>query len=352
MRIPQTLSLIEIQAAFREIQAALQPFLSGNPDFTGRRITNAGEPISAFDYARKIDVEASVEGLVQKAVQKLPSGLLSAATEIRAGAYATRGAATGHANQLFLASDRDYVAFFSNGAIWVWAGGVHRDTFANRPTPTSDETNYTYEATDTEQRFFWTGSAWDEQLAPALLPFLGLTSSFPALKRSSAILQARLADDSAYTDLEVADEAYDATTWNASLEVPTKNAVRDKVVTLFPTDPPVGTYTPTLTNLANIDASTAYLMTYMRVGSAVLVAGQVDVDPTAAGTYTQLGISLPVASNFANIFEAGGVGNTPGVASYPGTVYADASNNRAELAFTSLDGTNRQWWIFFMYRII
>lgn len=62
-----------------------------------------------------------------------------------------------------------------------------------------------------------------------LIQFHGITSSFPALKRSSAILQVRLADDSAYTDLEVADEAYDATNWNGSLEVPTKNAIRDKI---------------------------------------------------------------------------------------------------------------------------
>jgi len=56
----------------------------------------------------------------------------------------------------------------------------------------------------------------------------GKTSSFPALKRSSANLQVRLGDDSAASDMEVADEAY-GTGWNGSLEVPTKNAVYDKV---------------------------------------------------------------------------------------------------------------------------
>jgi len=35
-----------------------------------------------------------------------------------------------------------------------------------------------------------------------------------------------------YTSLTVADEAYDATNWNGSLEVPTKNALRDKIETL------------------------------------------------------------------------------------------------------------------------
>lgn len=64
------------------------------------------------------------------------------------------------------------------------------------------------------------------------LQFGGTTSSFPSIKRSSAILQARLADDSAYTDLEVADEAY-GVGWNGSVEVPTKNAVYDKIETVI-----------------------------------------------------------------------------------------------------------------------
>jgi len=70
------------------------------------------------------------------------------------------------------------------------------------------------------------------RITPAgLLTFQGTSSSFPAIKRSSAILQARLADDSAYTDIEVADEAY-GSGWNGSLEVPTKNAVYDKLQTM------------------------------------------------------------------------------------------------------------------------
>lgn len=63
------------------------------------------------------------------------------------------------------------------------------------------------------------------------LQFGGTTSSFPALKRSGAILQARVADDTAYTDIEVLDEAY-GVSWNGSNEVPTKNAIYDKIETI------------------------------------------------------------------------------------------------------------------------
>ncbi len=63
------------------------------------------------------------------------------------------------------------------------------------------------------------------------LQFGGTTSSFPSLKRNAAKLQARLADDSANAALEVLDEAY-TSAWDAKTEVPTKNAVFDKIESL------------------------------------------------------------------------------------------------------------------------
>src|SRR3990167_10996405 len=68
------------------------------------------------------------------------------------------------------------------------------------------------------------------------------------------------------------------------------------------------TYTPTLTNVFNVAASTAYACQYMRVGNVVTVSGQVDIDPTAASTYTELDISLPIASAFTATNQLGGVG--------------------------------------------
>lgn len=68
--------------------------------------------------------------------------------------------------------------------------------------------------------------------ATNLLIFNVATASFPALKRSGTNLQVRLGDDSAFSDLEVADEVYNATTWDGNLEVATKNSLRDKIETL------------------------------------------------------------------------------------------------------------------------
>lgn len=73
----------------------------------------------------------------------------------------------------------------------------------------------------------------DAGTAFSRLNFGGATSSFPALKRSSAKLIVRLADDSANAHLEVLDDAYNATTWNGNNDVPTKNAVRDIIETII-----------------------------------------------------------------------------------------------------------------------
>lgn len=80
--------------------------------------------------------------------------------------------------------------------------------------------------------YYSNGSAWVEILAPGLLKLLGSTNAFPALKRSGAVIQIRLADDSAYTALEVLDEAYGAG-WDGKVEVPTKNAVYDQFVIIL-----------------------------------------------------------------------------------------------------------------------
>lgn len=58
-----------------------------------------------------------------------------------------------------------------------------------------------------------------------------------------------------------------------------------------------GTYTPTITAVANIDSTTAQTARYLRVGANVTVFGTVTVDPTSINTITTLRVSLPIASN-------------------------------------------------------
>lgn len=113
-----------------------------------------------------------------------------------------------------------------------------------------------------------------------------------------------------------------------------------------------GTYTPTLTNVANLDASTAYQCQYMRVGNTVTVSGKVDVDPTAAATPTQLGISLPIASNIGGAEDCAGTGASPGIAGQSMAVVGNAANNRAELQWIAGDLTNQATYFTFTYQVI
>jgi hypothetical protein len=116
-----------------------------------------------------------------------------------------------------------------------------------------------------------------------------------------------------------------------------------------------GIYTPVLTNIANVAASTVYACQWLRVGNTVHGSGQVDIDPTAAATLTSWRIDLPVASNLANGFQCAGTINLYGgyaLGNYGGSVIGDAANNAATFDVMPPDATNRSWLFQFTYRVI
>lgn len=112
-----------------------------------------------------------------------------------------------------------------------------------------------------------------------------------------------------------------------------------------------GTYTPTLTGVANVASSSAALCQYMCVGDVVTVSGKITIQATALLTSTSIGISLPVASSFANDFQCGGTGAPIG-ANSAGPIYADATNDRAEFNYVSADTTSRAFHFTFSYGVV
>jgi len=110
-----------------------------------------------------------------------------------------------------------------------------------------------------------------------------------------------------------------------------------------------GTYTPTLTNVTNITASTARKCQYMRVGNVVTVSGSLDITPTLAAL-TTVGISLPIASNLALATDCAGAGDALGV-SMPASISGDAANDRAQLDTIAVLGANTTYFAF-SYEII
>ena len=95
-----------------------------------------------------------------------------------------------------------------------------------------------------------------------------------------------------------------------------------------------GTYTPAVTNGTNVASSTAYLLSYIRVGNHVHVDGAISIDPTSSGTLTAWKITLPFASALTANNDLGGAGvensNYAAV-----SIYAAHATDEAQFAYTS-----------------
>lgn len=117
----------------------------------------------------------------------------------------------------------------------------------------------------------------------------------------------------------------------------------------FPTS--AGTYTPTLSPITNITASSAFVAKWFRVGDMVTVSGVIGVTPTLAAA-TTICLSLPIASNLAVVTDLDGVAAW-GEISQSGYLYADVANDRANLDFaSSYSGVSRGLRYTFTYRVL
>ena len=100
------------------------------------------------------------------------------------------------------------------------------------------------------------------------------------------------------------------------------------------------TWTPTLTAVTNVAASTASEGQFMRVGNVVTFSGQVAIDPTAAGN-TALRMTLPVASNLAATRQAAGTFAPAAFADENvGAILADTTNDELLLRYVAKVTTN------------
>jgi len=116
-----------------------------------------------------------------------------------------------------------------------------------------------------------------------------------------------------------------------------------------------GTYTPTLTGVTNVSSTTAFTCQYMRVGNVVTVSGKISVTATTNNSQTVLGISLPIASNFAAEENCGGLAHTinnTAADQHGASIYADATNDRATFEYYETHGSADVFTFTFTYRII
>ena len=112
-----------------------------------------------------------------------------------------------------------------------------------------------------------------------------------------------------------------------------------------------GTWTPTLTNILNTSARTAYECQYMRVGATVTFSGRLDMTVTAAATATTVQMSIPIASNFGAAEDGAGVGyaaeNNQGA-----LLYADSGSDSIYIHFISVGTGVHQFRFTASYQII
>jgi len=113
-----------------------------------------------------------------------------------------------------------------------------------------------------------------------------------------------------------------------------------------------GTYTPTLTNVTNVAASTAKLCQWMRVGNVVTVSGQLDIDLTTTLLASEVGMSLPIPSALTTKFQVGGTANSMSSQSIWG-IQADLANDRAQFKATGIvPVTNDTYTFIFQYEVL
>lgn len=140
----------------------------------------------------------------------------------------------------------------------------------------------------------------------------------------------------ASTNVEVSAGAYQAGVVGTILN----GATSSTTVTV----PGGGTYTPTLTSGTNVASTANPYARYERSGNTVTLNGRLEVTPTATGgANTEVGISLPYASNFTVAQDAAGVAAT-GYGTV-GAIFADVTNDRLTLRFPADDaGSNAVFW--------
>lgn len=114
-----------------------------------------------------------------------------------------------------------------------------------------------------------------------------------------------------------------------------------------------GTYTPTRSAEANMDANVTTLQAqYLRVGATVTVSGRFTADPTLTATATSFEITLPVASNIGAVEDVAGVAFCGSIAGMGAEIIGVIANDTAKIQWVSSDITSQTWSYVFSYQII
>lgn len=113
-----------------------------------------------------------------------------------------------------------------------------------------------------------------------------------------------------------------------------------------------GTYTPTITAVANVASSSVTAAAYTRVGDMVTVYGRLTITATAANTNTQFRLTLPIAVDLTVNQALAGVGASIEAGTYGNGVgiTGDSTNDQADFRMRPVNTTSTAYSYTFSYR--
>lgn len=110
-----------------------------------------------------------------------------------------------------------------------------------------------------------------------------------------------------------------------------------------------GTYTPTITGVANYLSSTSDVATYIRVGNVVTVSGSLSVTPLGVGTLV-FRFNLPIASNFTLSTEVTGSAQDENIYDIT-SIAAHVSTDQALIQCSASNTDNRLFSYIYQYEV-
>lgn len=110
-----------------------------------------------------------------------------------------------------------------------------------------------------------------------------------------------------------------------------------------------GTYTPTITGVANYSSSTSDVATYIRVGNVVTVSGSLSVTPLGVGTLV-FRFNLPIASNFTLSTEVTGSAQDENIYDIT-SIAAHVSTDQALIQCSASNTDNRLFSYIYQYEV-
>lgn len=114
-----------------------------------------------------------------------------------------------------------------------------------------------------------------------------------------------------------------------------------------------GTYTPTLSNQADISSVSVLQCQYMKVGSTVTASGVFNMTVTSGLAAGSFQMTLPIASNIGAIEDLAGVCSAGDNIAYTGQIIGNVANNTAQVtAIGPGDFVDLNYAFTFTYQII